>query len=72
MYSLGNYRSSHTAVCNIALMKYISSITYINTLGDGGTVILNSKACIWKEENKDDNYWQIALSLFLIARKDYF
>lgn len=59
MYSLGNFRSSDTTVCNIALIKYIFSITYINTLGDGGTVILNSKACIWREKNEDENYWQI-------------
>ena len=53
MYSLGSFRSSDTTVCNIALIKYIFSITYINTLGGGGTVILNSKACVWREKNKD-------------------
>lgn len=44
---------------NIALIKYVCSITHMNTLGDGGTVRLNSKACIWREKNKDEIYWQI-------------
>lgn len=59
MHSLGDLGSSGTPVGNIALIKYVCSITHINTVGDGGTVRLNSKACIWREKNKDEIYWQI-------------
>lgn len=61
MHSLGALGSSGTPVGNIALIKSVCSITHTNRLGDGGTLRLNSKACIWREKNKDEIYWQIPM-----------
>lgn len=50
MSSLGSSRSSDTTVCDIALIKCISSSTYINMLGEGSTVILNSDVLLERKE----------------------